>query len=226
MRRPSAKLTAVYPRLRGGSTYSLKRRVCQCGLSPPTRGIRWGWAHEDGPIRSIPAYAGDPTSTRRLPRGWWVYPRLRGGSRLRSSSSLSSVGLSPPTRGIQIALPQPLPRIGSIPAYAGDPDDSGIITNAIEVYPRLRGGSALLIGWAISTTGLSPPTRGIQPAPPAPTCTGRSIPAYAGDPTTHVHHEHHNEVYPRLRGGSIVGWSSPSIVMGLSPPTRGIPAQE
>ena len=80
LRRPSAKLTAVYPRLRGGSTYSLKRRVCQCGLSPPTRGIHYLAARRRARFRSIPAYAGDPTLSRCVIRRRMVYPRLRGGS--------------------------------------------------------------------------------------------------------------------------------------------------
>ena len=51
------------------------------GLSPPTRGIRSLWMWEAMPVRSIPAYAGDPVFPRLRQSQLKVYPRLRGGSR-------------------------------------------------------------------------------------------------------------------------------------------------
>ena len=90
----------VYPRLRGGSRNRAYHHTAARGLSPPTRGIRLSRLRLCPPLRSIPAYAGDPVlaSNQRLPIT--VYPRLRGGSCYLVVGELPADGLSPPTRGI------------------------------------------------------------------------------------------------------------------------------
>ena len=132
----------VYPRLRGGSPESVTREIYGSGLSPPTRGIhRWAVLI---PLcyRSIPAYAGDPTKPEEATEWATVYPRLRGGSIRNSRAAVLYVGLSPPTRGIRMqAQCRPL-GYGSIPAYAGDPNDALGDKGVWRVYPRLRGGSS------------------------------------------------------------------------------------
>ena len=50
------------------------------GLSPPTRGILSMAPAPYAPMRSIPAYAGDPIDLSGLGIKGKVYPRLRGGS--------------------------------------------------------------------------------------------------------------------------------------------------
>ena len=72
-------------------------------------------------LRSIPAYAGDPHQPANLDAAAAVYPRLRGGSRALPLGLLFSQGLSPPTRGIQVRHLDASVCVGSIPAYAGDP---------------------------------------------------------------------------------------------------------
>ena len=54
------------------------------------------------------------------------------------------------------------------------------------------------------------------------TLTIGSIPAYAGDPPLSGCRIAVFEVYPRLRGGSIVSKPPQFELVGLSPPTRGI----
>ena len=49
-----------------------------------------------------------------------------------------------------------------------------------------------------------------------------SIPAYAGDPAYGTLSHCHIAVYPRLRGGSRLGYMFGTAQRGLSPPTRGI----
>ena len=73
------------------------------GLSPPTRGIPHGYSQRIRYHRSIPAYAGDPCRRPAHPRETPVYPRLRGGSRVVTAMKPAVSGLSPPTRGIQVA---------------------------------------------------------------------------------------------------------------------------
>ena len=100
----AARASQVYPRLRGGSACASSFLRSLAGLSPPTRGIPTPGAtppaqaglspptrgiHRQPPrpprrARSIPAYAGDPITSRLAPCGLEVYPRLRGGSGLRA----------------------------------------------------------------------------------------------------------------------------------------------
>ena len=214
----------VYPRLRGGSTL-----VCRCicsdqGLSPPTRGIRIFTDSFPAKERSIPAYAGDPPPHLRALQGGGVYPRLRGGSRAKSSAEGRVIGLSPPTRGIP-NVPARCPNCaGSIPAYAGDPDMGRTSVCPVSVYPRLRGGSRPAHAVVRQIVGLSPPTRGIRKPSSAASLVAGSIPAYAGDPIRLGAGVRRAAVYPRLRGGS-GGMSIAGIAArGLSPPTRGIPS--
>ena len=94
--------SSVYPRLRGGSCYAFCCVLEYRGLSPPTRGILPTAVYVAFRNRSIPAYAGDPLLQRNGVRLIRVYPRLRGGSFLSSTSLMSDQGLSPPTRGIRL----------------------------------------------------------------------------------------------------------------------------
>ena len=115
------------------------------------------------------------------------------------------MGLSPPTRGIRLVLVQVHMRLRSIPAYAGDPDWTLAWRNSSGVYPRLRGGSSILVRAPDATAGLSPPTRGIRCEIGHDCKSEGSIPAYAGDPAEVVDDAVRPRVYPRLRGGSSPG---------------------
>ena len=95
---------------------------------------------------------------------------------------------------------------------------------ALEVYPRLRGGSRFNPNLAAYLCGLSPPTRGIHRRPLVVADARGSIPAYAGDPFVLPDVAKYEPVYPRLRGGSTGRGTRTTSPHGLSPPTRGIPA--
>ena len=192
------------------------------GLSPPTRGIPAPPIAYNQGIGSIPAYAGDPYGVAAHGGVSRVYPRLRGGSPLRTVVYEYRVGLSPPTRGILARRRPQSQRAGSIPAYAGDPYLNANVSPLLWVYPRLRGGSEAVISGGVSDTGLSPPTRGIPPGTGVVGDAIRSIPAYAGDPLLCAAGLQARWVYPRLRGGSVQQSQIGVKGQGLSPPTRGI----
>ena len=141
------------------------------------------------------------------------------------NARLTDRGLSPPTRGILIALRSRVSITRSIPAYAGDPGEVQERIEGAGVYPRLRGGSASQIHLHYAQIGLSPPTRGIPGRFIAGDSQIGSIPAYAGDPRRTANYERGREVYPRLRGGSRRRRRRRRrrALIGLSPPTRGIP---
>ncbi len=216
-------IAGVYPRLRGGSDARYIFWAAHRGLSPPTRGIRCALHLLGGAQGSIPAYAGDPRMQPAVLARGSVYPRLRGGSTFPRLFGIRIAGLSPPTRGIRLCWRQGSGAGGSIPAYAGDPAHTCPCQREPKVYPRLRGGSSARRRPHSPYTGLSPPTRGIQCPRSQANETRRSIPAYAGDPPRRARRAKTLTVYPRLRGGSAVSDQPAWVVVGLSPPTRGIP---
>ena len=91
------------------------------GLSPPARGIREGKTNGVRIMRSIPARAGDPPTTRFASSTTTVYPRPRGGSLAVEGDRLQLWGLSPPARGILSRHGLLRADQGAIPARAGYP---------------------------------------------------------------------------------------------------------
>ena len=172
----------VYPRPRGGTDSGGWLDQPPGGLSPPTRGNPRPIGRARFHLGSIPAHAGEPPPPPSPPRLRTVYPRPRGGTRLRTRSSPSADGLSPPTRGNR------RPRIGSgacrrsIPAHAGEPGDRRERRRMDRVYPRPRGGTPAWIHRYQPLRGLSPPTRGNRADESVQMSDSGSIPAHAGEP--------------------------------------------
>ena len=69
-------------------------------------------------------------------------------------------GLSPPTRGNRARPPARGKEHRSIPAHAGEPKRSSSRLKPLAVYPRPRGGTAVIVRITDEISGLSPPTRG------------------------------------------------------------------
>ena len=69
--------------------------------------------------------------------------------------------------------------------------------------------------------GLSPRVRGNLAQVAAKPCTGRSIPACAGEPPSRPQRRHRRMVYPRVCGGTQSRSSSMMALTGLSPRVRG-----
>ena len=132
----------VYPRERGGTVSNYINASAAYGLSPRTRGNQRD--HRPGLVLhgSIPANAGEPSSSRwaRTPRR--VYPRERGGTADAQGKSITEMGLSPRTRGNRWPGTPPAVRLGSIPANAGEPQCFDERTLPVGVYPRERGGTS------------------------------------------------------------------------------------
>ena len=178
--RPST--TWAYPRIRGGTR--LRRWSCcpPMGLSPHTRGNRVGNRLGLRGVGPIPAYAGEPIYlAARLPL-LWAYPRIRGGTWAMRRSRPTTPGLSPHTRGNQIAAQIPEHIKGPIPAYAGEPADQEGTRPRGRAYPRIRGGTRLSGKGRVDLGGLSPHTRGNPSHRPAAGRMRGPIPAYAGEP--------------------------------------------
>ena len=98
-RRGAAFARWVYPRVCGGTGKPLSENQATYGLSPRVRGNRHSRHVRPGSRRSIPACAGEPTSLILCNDQGKVYPRVCGGTPLRSRYQTPTWGLSPRVRG-------------------------------------------------------------------------------------------------------------------------------
>ena len=129
----------VHPRLRGEHrTRATSARSC-AGSSPPTRGTLHLAGDNRGPVRFIPAYAGN-TAQRDL-KAWVmaVHPRLRGEHTSPGGVEVTFNGSSPPTRGTLPDHVNGLAILRFIPAYAGNTCGLQLPDRCSAVHPRLRG---------------------------------------------------------------------------------------
>ena len=90
---------AVYPRACGGTVAGRDDDAPTRGLSPRMRGNRALAAYQADDGGSIPAPAGEPTTTRKRPLAGGVYPRACGGTSVRGGPAANVCGLSPRLRG-------------------------------------------------------------------------------------------------------------------------------
>ena len=174
-----------------------------------------------GQTGSIPAYAGEPSSSIPFAMLGEVYPRVCGGTFLPLHISGGLGGLSPRMRGNQCTNAA-LARAGrSIPAYAGEPPPRLRPRMPSGVYPRVCGGT--VEGRAVwpPLRGLSPRMRGNPALRAAQRRRGRSIPAYAGEPSSSVCRILGGGVYPRVCGGTTAQRRNHGATRGLSPRMRG-----
>ena len=171
--------------------------------------------------RSIPAYAGEPGTIDLAFTVDAVYPRVCGGTGVFVQVSAAVVGLSPRMRGNQASVWAGILPAGSIPAYAGEPGPFRFGGGVIRVYPRVCGGTAQQSADSADGVGLSPRMRGNLGTQPEYRLTLGSIPAYAGEPGASPNCGHLPEVYPRVCGGTALGYPAVRVGSGLSPRMRG-----
>ena len=238
----ASPIARVYPRERGGTRDKLARGWYCVGLSPRARGNHVGTRRVGRVSGSIPASAGEPVGTPGRSSRTRVYPRERGGTRVRRSQEICRPGLSPRARGnplLSLSLiaagaglsPRARgnharrrrggSRNGSIPASAGEPPRPGDTAAAAEVYPRERGGTVCTLRGGLRSRGLSPRARGNRRARASHLRPCGSIPASAGEPRRRRRAPSLRRVYPRERGGTVEPVDGAPDAMGLSPRARG-----
>ena len=176
----------VYPRPRGGTRNGCGHNHPRRGLSPPTRGNRRRRASGRRWRGSIPAHAGEPQERLSPCPRQRVYPRPRGGTQSPDGKRGMGLGLSPPTRGNLLTMPNAKTRERSIPAHAGEPSSAGCPKSSARVYPRPRGGTQYRRRRLRRRRGLSPPTRGNPHSHRISLLSCRSIPAHAGEPNRDI----------------------------------------
>ena len=199
----SATKTRVYPRACGGTGPQLAKPVAIEGLSPRMRGNLVESVAAARDVGSIPAHAGEPTTTTGMRTNVRVYPRACGGTHDLARDLLTFQGLSPRMRGNPEKGLERARAIGSIPAHAGEPVQAFPGYREPGVYPRACGGTAAEAVDAARTQGLSPRMRGNPWLTDVPADYGGSIPAHAGEPAAVVAEVAAAGVYPRACGGTL-----------------------
>ena len=175
-------LSGVYPRACGGTLLRRSKAFSNGGLSPRVRGNRPGPIIQQGCRGSIPARAGEPSSTGCNASMVWVYPRACGGTERCGVLRVVVLGLSPRVRGNRDIRPVSQIQEGSIPARAGEPVVALERRQDLRVYPRACGGTPAPISNTNKATGLSPRVRGNPRSPRSRAISKGSIPARAGEP--------------------------------------------
>ena len=132
-------------------------------------------------------------------------------------------GLSPRVRGNQDDDPRVRGHVRSIPACAGEPHHPGKENLRAQVYPRVCGGTARVSFANAAPRGLSPRVRGNRGERSRRLHPARSIPACAGEPRWPGWGRRTGWVYPRVCGGTDIGFAKCPGVAGLSPRVRGNP---
>ena len=89
------------------------------------------------------------------------------------------------------------------------------------VYPRVCGGTWVVIAIIALFCGLSPRVRGNQGMLTTRIGSRRSIPACAGEPAVNRMMPSAPRVYPRVCGGTCAAEVRPTLRRGLSPRVRG-----
>ena len=139
-----------------------------------------------------------------------------GGETAAMDTLLASIGgLSPRGRGNRVQRRVFCGSMRSIPAWAGEPIQPQSVQSVSTVYPRVGGGSTWAQLQGAFNVGLSPRGRGNGPQP------ARSIPAWAGEPSSWTCDWFLCRVYPHVGGGTVKLDVRLVPVPGLSPRGRG-----
>ena len=134
-------MSAVYPRVDGGTPRSPATPPTRYGLSPRGRGNRTLGDAGKGNRRSIPAWTGEPALGTRPASAEQVYPRVDGGTSGDVQMTAAVEGLSPRGRGNLLADGDGKGPDGSIPAWTGEPGPLVEVFEFLWVYPRVDGGT-------------------------------------------------------------------------------------
>ena len=178
----------VYPRVCGGTECRVVYLWRVAGLSPRVRGNLRLSHPSGGSGGSIPACAGEPGCRRPCGPVRGVYPRVCGGTLYQVAGGDGDAGLSPRVRGNPVRQAGRESPCRSIPACAGEPGWGSPATPAYRVYPRVCGGTSLVIAPLLAVVGLSPRVRGNLTLGAVKRKYGGSIPACAGEPRLLPHH--------------------------------------
>ena len=191
------------------------------GPSPLVRGNHAYAVEAARRVGSIPARAGKPPPT---PAAWQhprVHPRSCGETDAAGVVVAGSPGPSPLVRGNQRRRCCASASWGSIPARAGKPIDSSIVSDTLRVHPRSCGETVEMQLAHHPAPGPSPLVRGNLATAAASRGTAGSIPARAGKPQRGSGSERLTWVHPRSCGETRICIVPDDAREGPSPLVRG-----
>ena len=211
----------VYPRVGGEPARDIIRLQDKEGLSPRGRGTPQRTMSQSCQGRSIPAWAGNPPGNRNLFPKRRVYPRVGGEPGPGTPCRPRTTGLSPRGRGTHRDLHHLVHRLGSIPAWAGNPSPAGTGPGCWTVYPRV-GGEPQVQQLHLPPAEVYPRVGGgTQVQALIDDIHVGSIPAWAGNPPSRRTSQLIQTVYPRVGGEPQLMVVIPDPDIGLSPRGRG-----
>ena len=237
--------TQVHPRVGGETDGGSRSPGGYGGPSPRGRGNLPAELYASPRYRSIPAWAGKPSSVRPQYCRVGVHPRVGGETSTSCERCCSLSGPSPRGRGNQAEIGASRllagsipawagrnrfvvqafePLLRSIPAWAGKPRADRRIHQRIEVHPRVGGETTSDIVKEELYGGPSPRGRGNRRDVNAPDPRCGSIPAWAGKPGTGSLIRRLVRVHPRVGGETSDSYVTSAVAEGPSPRGRGNPS--
>ncbi len=211
----------VDPRVCGGAYLVSIAMLDSEGRSPRLRGSHRLASQGGGGKGSIPASAGEPSTTASCNARRRVDPRVCGGAPSWPASPSLNAGRSPRLRGSHDADDPEARDGGSIPASAGEPQLRRALCRAAGVDPRVCGGAVSPRPIQRPPLGRSPRLRGSPRWPRADVLRPGSIPASAGEPRPRPCRCAPPRVDPRVCGGAAEWRMWADDPMGRSPRLRG-----
>ncbi len=192
----------VDPRVCGGAYLVSIAMLDSVGRSPRLRGSHRLASQGGGGKGSIPASAGEPSTTASCNARRRVDPRVCGGAPSWPASPSLNAGRSPRLRGSHDADDPEARDGGSIPASAGEPQLRRALCRAAGVDPRVCGGAVSPRPIQRPPLGRSPRLRGSLAHLVVGLDHSGSIPASAGEPGTARAGRLRLRVDPRVCGGA------------------------
>ena len=199
------------------------RPVAATGPSPRVRGSRQGVRHGHLIVRTIPACAGEPSTSRSRSSARRDHPRVCGGAASVDISPPPKRGPSPRVRGSLRRARGVVQAPGTIPACAGEPGKGSFGTYLARDHPRVCGGARKAATVLGLVSGPSPRVRGSRGRDRRPDPRRGTIPACAGEPSAARRRRRTAKDHPRVCGGAARNDRTERVEAGPSPRVRGSP---
>jgi len=171
-----------HPRVGGGTEWLELPLHRGQGPSPRGRGNREQAKRATARAGTIPAWAGEPGRVWGRGGSRWDHPRVGGGTSSAACPRPAAWGPSPRGRGNHCVARNGSSTIGTIPAWAGEPNSSKSAGSILRDHPRVGGGTPYDLPPADVYVGPSPRGRGNQNLGQSKYRPCGTIPAWAGEP--------------------------------------------
>ena len=212
----------VHPHIRGAYRRGRAAETYSIGSSPHT----WGIPADElpGTVQALvhPHIRGAYGVAERVQPTQSVHPHIRGAYRFWASECSCRIGSSPHTWGIHRIEPECQLQDRFIPTYVGHSGGGVATVSYSSVHPHIRGAYLTTCTLALSPSGSSPHTWGIQRLQISTGQLLRFIPTYVGHTRAGSPPILRRTVHPHIRGAYSGSGKSRSLKNGSSPHTWGI----